>query len=129
MKKAGRERKTGGQGRWERVYAVVRGIPRGHVATYGQVARLAGLDRNARLVGYALHALPRHTLVPWHRVINVRGRISLKPSGGVDVTQRLLLEREGIKFDGRGRVDLKRFGWNPGGRVSDDDLGLHPVEP
>jgi methylated-DNA-protein-cysteine methyltransferase-like protein len=113
MRTAGRANSAGGRGRWERVYAVVRGIPRGHVATYGQVARLAGLGRNARLVGYALHALPRHTLVPWHRVINARGRISLGRSGGVDVTQRLLLEREGIRFDGRGRVDLKRFGWNP----------------
>lgn len=106
--------KSDQQGRWERVYAVVRRVPRGRVATYGQVARLAGLGENARLVGYALHALPAHTLVPWQRVINARGRISLGPSGGGNVTQRLLLEREGVRFDGRGRVDLKRFGWQPG---------------
>jgi methylated-DNA-protein-cysteine methyltransferase-like protein len=117
---AGRRRRALGVGskarnRWERVYAVVRRIPKGRVATYGQVARLAGLGQNARLAGYALHALPRHTLVPWHRVINARGKISLSPLGGGDVTQRLLLEREGVRFDGRGRVDLKRFGWKPGG--------------
>jgi methylated-DNA-protein-cysteine methyltransferase-like protein len=100
-------------GRWQRVFAIVRLIPRGRVATYGQVARLAGLGHNARQVGYALHVLPEHSLVPWHRVINARGEISLPPSGGGDITQRLMLEREGVKFDARGRVDLKRFGWNP----------------
>lgn len=103
------------RGRWERVYAVVRRIPKGRVATYGQVARLAGLGRNARQVGYALHALPAHSGVPWHRVINARGEISLGPSGGADVTQRLRLEREGVKLNARGRIDLKRFGWSKGG--------------
>ena len=97
--------------RWQRVYRVVRRIPRGRVATYGQVARLAGLGGNARQVGYALHALPEFSNVPWHRVINARGEISLPRASGADVTQRLKLEREGVKFDGRGRVDLKVFGW------------------
>jgi len=105
-------------GRWERIYAVVRRIPRGRVATYGQVAGLAGLGRNARLVGYALHALPRSSLVPWHRVINGKGQISLHPSSGADVTQRLLLEREGVAFDAAGRVDLEVFGWKPLPRAS-----------
>jgi methylated-DNA-protein-cysteine methyltransferase-like protein len=100
-------------GRWRRVYDVVRRIPRGSVATYGQVARLAGLGGNARQVGYALHALPAHSNVPWHRVINARGEISLPRSSGADVTQRLRLEREGIEFDGRGRIDLRKFGWRP----------------
>lgn len=100
-------------GRWERVYRVVRRIPHGCVATYGQVAELAGLGRNARQVGYALHALPAGSNVPWHRVLNAQGKVSLDPSGGADVTQRLRLEREGVKFDARGRVDLKRFRWNP----------------
>lgn len=95
------------------MYAVVRRIPKGRVATYGQVARLAGLGPNARLAGYALHAMPKHALIPWHRVINARGRISLSPLSGADVTQRLLLEREGVKFDGRGRIDLKHYGWKP----------------
>lgn len=99
--------------RWERVYAVVRRIPKGRVATYGQVARLAGLGRNARQVGYALHALPAHSGVPWHRVINARGEVSLGPSGGADVTQRLRLEREGVTFNAAGRIDLKTSGWRP----------------
>jgi len=101
-------------GRWERVYEVVRRIPRGRVATYGQVARLAGLGRNARQVGYALHALPEFSNVPWHRVINARGEISLPRATGGDVTQRLRLEREGVKFDGKGRVDLKVYRWSSG---------------
>jgi methylated-DNA-protein-cysteine methyltransferase-like protein len=109
---------TGATGRWERVYAVVRRIPRGRVATYGQVARLAGLGAQARQAGYALHALPWEGLAPWHRVINARGAISLPPAGGADLTQRLRLEREGVRFDARGRVDLARYGWRPGARVS-----------
>ena len=108
-----RHAKTTRVGRWERVYAVVRRIPRGRVATYGQVARLAGLGRNARQVGYALHALPAHHKVPWHRVVNARGEISLSPLSGADVTQRLRLEREGVEFSARGRIDLKIFGWKP----------------
>lgn len=104
--------------RWESVYKVVRRIPPGRVATYGQVARLAGLGRNARQVGYALHALPEFSNVPWHRVINAHGRISLPRGTGGDVTQRLRLEREGVKFDGKGRVDLKVFGWVPFGERS-----------
>ena len=103
-------------GRWERVYAVVRRIPRGRVATYGQVARLAGLGDQARQVGYALHALPWEGLAPWHRVVNVRGAISLPPAGGADLTQRMRLEKEGVRFDARGRVDLERHGWRPGAR-------------
>jgi methylated-DNA-protein-cysteine methyltransferase-like protein len=99
------------QSRWECVYAVVRRIPRGRVATYGQVALLAGLGHDARQVGYALHALPAGSRVPWHRVINSRGGISLRPSGGLDVSQRLLLEKEGVRFNAAGRTDLKRYGW------------------
>jgi methylated-DNA-protein-cysteine methyltransferase-like protein len=94
---------------YERIYAVVRRIPRGQVASYGQVARLARLANGARQVGYALHALPAHTTVPWHRVVNVRGAISLR--GGGDMTQRILLEREGLRFGAGGRIDLAAFGW------------------
>jgi methylated-DNA-protein-cysteine methyltransferase-like protein len=101
------------QSRWEMVYAVVRRIPRGKVATYGQISRLAGLGGDARQVGYALHALPSGSRVPWHRVINSRGGISLHPRGGVDVTQRLMLEKEGVRFNAAGRTDLKRYGWKP----------------
>jgi methylated-DNA-protein-cysteine methyltransferase-like protein len=86
------------------------------VATYGQVALLAGLGRQARLVGYALGALPSGTRIPWHRVINAQGRISARrgdPTGAFG--QRLLLEAEGVKFDPRGRVSLERYGWSPRG--------------
>ena len=102
------------QGRWERVWAVVRRIPHGRVATYGQVAALAGFVGQARQVGYALHALPGEGFAPWHRVVNARGAISLPPGGGADVTQRLRLEREGVRFDARGRIDLERYGWRLG---------------
>lgn len=96
---------------FERIYAVVRRIPRGRVATYGQVARLAGVANGARQVGYALHALREGTTVPWFRVLNARGASSL--GNGGDVTQRLLLEREGVRFDAGGRVSLGRHGWRP----------------
>ena len=112
-----RERAGKSPGRWERVWAVVRRIPRGRVATYGQVAALAGLGGQARQVGYALHALPGEGFAPWHRVVNARGAISLPPGGGADVTQRLRLEREGVRFDARGRIDLARYGWRPGARA------------
>jgi len=96
---------------YQRIYAVIRRIPRGRVATYGQIAELAGLPGHARQVGYALHALPAGTAVPWHRVINARGEVSLRTSPGGELTQRMLLEREGVRFDARGRVDLGRVGW------------------
>ncbi len=96
-----------------RVYAVVRRIPRGRVATYGQVAALAGLPGHARQVGYALHALPRGTRLPWHRVINAKGEVSRRRRPGDELSQRLLLEREGVRFDARGRVALARLRWSP----------------
>jgi methylated-DNA-protein-cysteine methyltransferase related protein len=96
---------------YERIYAVVRRIPRGRVVTYGQVARMAGLVNGARQVGYALHALPEHSAAPWHRVVNARGAISLR--GGGDATQRILLEREGVRFGAGGRIDLAALGWRP----------------
>lgn len=104
---------------YARIYAAVRRIPRGRVATYGQIAMVAGLPRQARLVGYALSAVPLESGIPWHRVINAAGRISLRrtDSGG-GVTQRLLLEREGVRFDGGGQTDLERFGWRPRRRAS-----------
>lgn len=93
---------------WERVLRVVGRIPRGRVATYGQVGRIAGVS--ARQVGYALHAA-HGDRVPWHRVINARGAISLPPGSASAVTQRMRLEREGVRFGPRGHVDLERFGW------------------
>ncbi|PYP67901.1 MAG: methyltransferase [Gemmatimonadetes bacterium] len=110
---------TGDESTHERIYAVVRRIPRGRVATYGQVAVLAGLPRQPRLVGYALHALTRGTSVPWHRVINARGMVSTRSDGSASLSQRLLLQREGVHFDARQRVSFARFAWKPRhGRVT-----------
>src|SRR5919109_3821371 len=100
-------------GSYARIYDIVRRIPRGRVATYGQIASLAGLEGQARQVGYALHALPASTTVPWHRVINARGEVSARSERGSELTQRFLLQREGVRFDARGRVALARFGWRP----------------
>jgi methylated-DNA-protein-cysteine methyltransferase-like protein len=97
---------------YQRIYAIVRRIPRGRVATYGQIAKLAGLAGHARQVGYALHALSSATALPWQRVVNAAGAISLRASSGA-VSQRILLEKEGVEFDARGRISLKRFGWRP----------------
>jgi methylated-DNA-protein-cysteine methyltransferase-like protein len=101
---------------YQRIYAVVRRIPFGRVATYGQIASLAGLAGHARQVGYALHALPPGTLVPWHRVVNASGRISARAVPGPELEQQLLLEREGIRVDGRGRVRLVDVQWKPRSR-------------
>ena len=100
---------------YARIFAVVRRIPRGRVATYGQVAALAGFPHAPRLAGYALHALPGGSPVPWHRVVAAGGRLSLArldPDGAL--LQRLTLEAEGVAFDARGRVRLDRCGWRPG---------------
>ncbi len=93
-----------------RVYAAVRAIPRGRVATYGQVARLLGQTHGARAVGWALRALaPREaTRVPWHRVVSAGGRIARRAGVGM-ARQRQLLRKEGVRFVG-GRVDLRRHG-------------------
>lgn len=99
---------------YERIYAVARRIPRGRVATYGQLAALAGLRGHARQAGYAMAALTPGTRMPWHRVINAQGKISpRRRNGGGDITQRILLEREGVRFDARGAVALERFRWSP----------------
>jgi len=103
-------------GSYPRIYAVVRRIPSGRVATYGQVAALAGLAGRARQVGYALHALPEGSPLPWHRVINARGEISPRAEPGWEGYQRHLLEEEDVEFDLAGRVDLERFGWQIGAR-------------
>lgn len=101
---------------YRRIYAVIRRIPRGRVATYGQVASLAGLAGHARQVGYALHALGKGTRLPWHRVINAKGEVSRRRWPGEELSQQMLLEREGVPFDGRGRVALARLRWNPRAR-------------
>ena len=98
---------------YERIYAVVRRIPRGRVATYGQVAELAGLGGHARQVGYALHRVPDARRLPWHRVVNAAGQVSARSEPGADHLQRSLLEAEGLGFDARGRIDLERHRWRP----------------
>ena len=106
-------RQAGPASSYDRIYAVVRRIPRGRVATYGQVAALAGLGGHARQVGYALHAIPEGSDIPWHRVINAQGQVSVRSQRGGELLQRLLLEAEGVRFGARGRVSLARFGWRP----------------
>jgi methylated-DNA-protein-cysteine methyltransferase-like protein len=100
-------------GAYERIYAIVRRIPRGRVATYGQVAELAGMPGHARQVGYALSALDDDDSVPWHRVVNAQGRISERGFTGCAGAQRGLLEAEGVAFDAGGRIDLQRRRWRP----------------
>ncbi len=100
-------------GSYARIYVQIRRIPRGRIATYGQIASLAGLGGHARQVGYALSALPEETKVPWHRVINARGEVSLRTEPGCDDGQRRLLETEGVDFGPHGRVTLSRFRWRP----------------
>jgi len=100
---------------YARIHAVVRRIPRGRVASYGQVAALAGLPHAPRVAGYALHALPEGSPVPWHRVVAADGRLSLgRLSAHGAVTQRIRLENEGVRFDARGRADMERCRWRQG---------------
>ncbi|MGH8119684.1 MAG: MGMT family protein [Gammaproteobacteria bacterium] len=99
------------------IYSLVRRIPQGRVATYGQIARLSGLPRRARQVGYALAALREHNPVPWHRVVNARGKISPRSEPGYEEYQRILLEKEGIVFDEDGGISLARYQWRPRGNT------------
>ncbi len=96
------------------IYAVVRQIPVGKVATYGQIATLAGMTGQARLVGYALYRVTDSLEVPWHRVINAKGEISESPfRHGDDHLQRTLLEQEGVQFSPEGKISLKDYLWQP----------------
>src|SRR5262245_41054930 len=104
------EKRVVGPGFHAQVFAIVRRVPRGRVTTYGDVAKLLGSSRVARHVGYALAACMDRK-VPWHRVVNGRGT----PSPGADPTrparQQSLLEKEGVRFDARGRIDLRLYRW------------------
>ena len=100
---------------YERIYLVIRHVPAGQVATSGQIAGLVD-GCTARMVGYALAALGPNTDVPWQRVINSQGKISPRSGGIGSALQRQILEAEGIAFDARGKVDLRKFGW-PGFEV------------
>ncbi len=92
-----------------RIWKAVKGVRKGRVATYGQIAGLCGLRGHARLVGYALHNLPPDSGVPWHRIVNSKGMISLRTHSGPDQRQKELLEKEGIVFV-KGKIDLNRYG-------------------
>jgi len=95
--------------RYDEIYAVVKRIPRGRVASYGRIARMVGCG--AREVGYALAATPDGWGIPWWRVINSRGGVSARKGGRGEARQRRRLLDEGVVFDARGRVDFARFGW------------------
>ena len=100
---------------YDNIYAIIRQIPEGQVATYGQVADLANLYGQARLVGYALYRVDmRLSDIPWHRVINAKGKISHSTlRHGTDYLQRTLLELEGIKFSPEGKISLRDYLWQP----------------
>jgi methylated-DNA-protein-cysteine methyltransferase related protein len=100
-----------GPGLNQRIWQVVAAIPPGKVATYGEVAQKAGLARAARRVGQALRGLPSNTRIPWHRVVNAQGAISLPDGSDSHRTQRERLEQEGILFSTRGRIDLSQYRW------------------
>lgn len=97
----------------ERVIGVIKAIPEGSVATYGGVAAMAGNNRAARTVVWVLSSSSKREGLPWHRVINSKGEISLPRGAGYEV-QRELLESEGVEFDLKGRVDLKRYQFTGG---------------
>jgi len=98
-------------GFFEQVYRLVQQVPPGKVTSYGAVARMLGQPHAARTVGWALHSLPEGLDVPWHRVINGHGRISVGRWEDSRDLQRALLEDEGVQFDAQGKVDWERFGW------------------
>ncbi|MFT3882920.1 MAG: MGMT family protein [Gemmatales bacterium] len=107
--------------KYSKIFAVVRRIPVGKVATYGQIAELAKLGKQPRLVGYALFSLrdEEDDDLPWHRVVNAKGEISYSPARlKADQLQRVLLEAEGVVFNARGRIDLKQYRWQPAVRRS-----------
>lgn len=96
-------------GFFQQVYALVAQIPAGKVATYGQIARMLGNPCGARTVGWALHSIPANLKLPWHRVVNSRGKISTGKNEPYPPEQRILLEAEGIEFDASGKINLERF--------------------
>lgn len=111
--------------RYQLIYAVVREIPAGKVSTYGQIAAIVGRGCTAREVGYAMAAVKPEHRVPWQRVINSQGKISLR-SGG-EVEQRARLESEGVEFDARGRVDFSKYGWHGPDWEWLDHHGFYPA--
>ncbi|MCF7981700.1 MAG: MGMT family protein [Pseudomonadales bacterium] len=93
---------------YPQIYSIINAIPSGTVTNYGTIAKLVGCG--PRQVGYALHALPQETKLPWHRVVNYAGRISFPPGSDYE-RQRARLEQEGVTFSLKGRIDMKHYGW------------------
>ena len=114
---------------YERIWQTVQLIPEGHVATYGQIAELAGLPGHARQVGYALHSLPEGSEVPWQRVVNAGGRVSPRAEPGWENFQRILLLEEGVVFGADGRIDFERFGWQDHHTASKSAAARFHFEP
>jgi methylated-DNA-protein-cysteine methyltransferase related protein len=92
------------------IWQTVKQIPKGKVATYGQVAEMSGFKGQARLVGYALHNLPKNTKVPWFRVINSKGEISFPKKSKAFKTQKMLIDKERVMFNNN-KIDLTKYGW------------------
>ena len=93
------------------VYRLVERCPRGRIVSYGGIAAMLGQPRAARAVGRALNTLPEGSAVPWWRVVNSRGEVSIRGVTHGEIIQRKLLEREGVRFDAHGRVSWRHFGW------------------
>ena len=102
--------------KYQHFYAVISRIPLGKVATYGQIAALAGYPGQARQVGYALNVTPAELDIPWQRVINAQGRVSPRANPIAEEIQRQILEAEGSRFDAQGRVSLSKYQWHPENR-------------
>ena len=96
---------------YKKIYEIIRLIPSGKVATYGQISEIVG-GCTARMVGYAVSSIPLSSVIPWQRVINYKGEISLRSGGsGGELVQQKILESEGVKFDQSGRTDLEKYRW------------------
>ena len=112
------------EGFFQQVYDVVKEIPRGKVATYGQIAKILGAPKFSQIVGYALHSNPNPKEIPCHRVVNRFGQLSGSFAFGGKQGQRLRLEKEGIVFEKDGTIDMKKYQWTGGlndiGIVFDD---------
>lgn len=98
---------------FKKIYAIVANIPEGKVATYGQIAALAGMPRGARTVGWAMRAVPEHMMLPCHRVVNKTGRLAPEYAFGGQEIQRAMLEAEGIVFRMDGTIDMESQLWKP----------------
>ena len=109
----------------DRIYQVVRKVPPGEVATYGQIAAI--VECTPRQVGYAMAALELSSTVPWQRIINSKGRISIRSDGQPDPDQRSRLQEEGVVFDNRGVIDLTIFGWSGPSLDWLFEYGLQPL--